>query len=177
MNINLIDHRQARLQRQRSITVWRCSGAFSLGLLMSWPPVWWASHERSGWTSALQTAQAESTELQRRQAQWDQQTQAWPSWAAQGQAWLGVAHESQMPLRLWHWLSTGAAHGVRWTQWQQEGWRWTVVGEAQSLLAVRDWLVAGEHRPVPADREVAVTQTDQHANGRIGFVLTWEELP
>ena len=81
MNINLIDHRLAREQRQRFITVWRCTGAFSLGLLMSWPPVWWASHERSEWTLALQAEQAKSNELQRRQVQWDQQIQAWPSWA------------------------------------------------------------------------------------------------
>jgi hypothetical protein len=177
MNINLIDHRQVRQQRQKSLTVWRCAVAFILGLLLAWPLVWWSNHERRGWTLALQTAQAELTELQHRQAQWDEQTQAWSSWAGQHQTWLGVAHESQMPLRLWHWLNTGGAHGVRWTQWQQEGWRWTVVGEAQNLLAVRDWLVAGEYRPVPSDREVSVTQTEQREDGRIGFVLTWEELP
>jgi hypothetical protein len=27
------------------------------------------------------------------------------------------------------------------------------------------------------DREVAVSQSQQWADGRIGFVLTWEELP
>lgn len=177
MNINLIDHRQARLKRQKSITVWRCAMSFMLGLLLAWPPVWWSNHEQREWTLALQAARAESADLQRRQTQWDEQTQIWSSWAAHRQAWLGVAHESQMPLRVWHWLSTGAANGVRWTQWQQEGWRWTVMGEAQSLLAVRDWLVAGEHHPVPADREVTVTQTEQREDGRIGFVLTWEELP
>ncbi len=177
MNINLIDHRQARHRRQQRITVWRCSLAFFLGWLLAWPPVWWSQHERRGWTLALQAAQADATELQGRLVQWDQQTQAWSSWAAQRQAWLRVAHESQMPLRLWHWLSTGAAHGVRWTQWQQEGRHWTVVGEAQNLLLVRDWLVAGEYHPVPADRQVSVTQTAQYEDGRIGFVFTWEELP
>lgn len=177
MNINLIDHRQARYRRLKSITVWRCSVGFLLGLLLAWPPVWWSNHERRRLTLALQMVQADSNELQRRQDQWDQQTQVWSIWAAHRQAWVGVAHESQMPLRLWHWLNTGAAHGVRWTEWQQEGGHWTVVGEAQSLMGVRDWLVAGEYRPVPADREVSVTQTAQLDDGRIGFVLAWEELP
>jgi hypothetical protein len=177
MNINLVDHRQARREQQRIATVGRCAGAFALGLLVSWPPTWWTAQERREKSGALEIAQAASIEQQARQAAWEAQTQSWPVWAAQRQAWLQVAHSSQMPLRVWHWLSTSAVHGVRWTQWQQEGVRWTVMGEAPSLLAVRDWLEDTAHRPWPLDREVAVSQSEHSKDGRIGFVLSWEDLP
>jgi len=115
--------------------------------------------------------------MQSRDAIWAKQTQVWAVWEAQRQAWMRVGHESQTTLRLWHWLGTASVHGVRWTHWQQEGQRWTVSGEAKGLDQVREWLVSGDHRPTPVDREVAVSQSQQWADGRIGFVLTWEELP
>jgi hypothetical protein len=177
MDINLTDHRQARRRRQWGITRWRCASAWVLGVLLSLFPLSWEQAQRQVWVSAWQSAQTEAQTLQRREAQWVSQTQAWSGWEAQRQAWLRVGHDSQTALRLWHWLGTASIHGVRWTHWQQEGPRWTVSGEAKNLNDVREWLVSGDHRPTPVDREVVVSQSQQWADGRIGFVLNWEELP
>jgi hypothetical protein len=177
MDINLTDHRQARRHRQWAITRWRCASAGILGVLLSLLPLSWERAQRQAWAVAWQAAQTEAKALQWREAQWTSQTQAWSGWEAQRQAWLRVGHDSQTALRLWHWLGTASVHGVRWTQWQQEGQRWTVSGEAKSLNEVREWLVSGDHRPTPVDREVAVSQSQQWADGRIAFVLSWEELP
>lgn len=177
MNINLSDHRQARRQRQWAITRWRCAIAWIFGVLLSLLPLSWEHAQRQAWASAWQAAQTEAQVLKSREANWAVQTQAWSGWESQRQAWLSVGHDSQTALRLWHWLGTASVHGVRWTQWQQEGQRWTVSGEAKGLNEVREWLVSGDHRPTPVDREVAVSQSQQWADGRVGFVLTWEELP
>jgi hypothetical protein len=177
MDINLTDHRHARRQRQWAITRWRCAGAWVLGVLLSLLPLSWEHAQRQAWASAWHAAQTEAQVLQSREANWAVQTQAWSGWESQRQAWLSVGHDSQTALRLWHWLGTAPIHGVRWTQWQQEGPRWTVSGEAKGLHEVREWLVSGDHRPTPVDREVVVSQSQQWADGRIGFVLTWEELP
>lgn len=177
MDINLTDHRQARVQRLRIITRWRCAMAGVLGFLLS---CWSLSLERDQQQAsalAWQAAQTEAQTLDIREAQWSTQTQVWSGWEAQRQAWLKVGHDSQAALRIWHWLGRASAHGVRWTHWQQEGQRWTVAGEAKGLDEVREWLASGDHRPTPVDREVAVSQSQQWADGRIGFVLTWEELP
>jgi hypothetical protein len=177
MDINWIDHRQAHRQRLWAITCWRCVIAGVLGVLLSLLPLSWERTQRQAWALAWEAAQSEAQAIQSREATWAHQTQAWASWEAQRQAWLRVGHDSQTALRLWHWLGTATAHGVRWTQWQQVGQQWTVLGEANSLNEVHEWLVSAEHRPTPVDREVAVSQSHQRAGGRIGFVLTWEELP
>lgn len=177
MDINLTHHREARVQRLQVITRWRCAIAGALGLLLSGLPMLWERAQESAWASAWQAAQTEAQTHQIREAQWASQTQAWTAWEAQRQAWLKVGHDSQTALRLWHWLGRASAHGVRWTHWQQEGQRWTVSGEAKGLDEVREWLASGDHRPTPVDREVAVSQSQQRADGRIVFVLNWEELP
>jgi hypothetical protein len=177
MDINLTNHRQAHRQRQWAITRWRCASAGILGVLLSFLPWSWERAQRQVWASAWRAAQTDAQAMQSREAIWAKQTQVWAVWEAQRQAWMRVGHESQTTLRLWHWLGTASVHGVRWTHWQQEGQRWTVSGEAKGLDEVREWLVSGDHRPTPVDREVAVSQSKQWADGRIGFVLTWEELP
>lgn len=177
MNINLIDHRQAHRQRLKRVTAIRCAWAAFLGLVLAASYGGWVHAQRQSWSMAWALAQNESRQWQTQQAAWDQHTQAWLVWEAQGQAWWRLGYESQKPLRIWHWLGTAAAHGVRWTQWQQEGHRWTVVGEAHSLLDVQQWVVSGAYKPTPVDQAVSVSQTHQNEQGRIGFALTWEELP
>lgn len=177
MDLNLTNHRQARYQRQWSTTQWRICAALVLGLLLSLLPYGWALSKRQSVGAAWQAAQVEAHALQAKQDQWEEITQAWARWESQRQVWLQVGQKSQTPLRVWHWLNTATTHGVRWTQWQQDGPRWTVSGEAKSLGDVRQWLARGAYRPTPVDREVVVSQTEQWADGRIGFVLMWEELP
>lgn len=177
MNINLTDHRQAHRQRLKRVTAIRCGWAVLLGLVLAAAYAWWIHKQRQSWSIAWALTQNESRQLQTQQAAWDQHTQAWLVWQAQGQAWWHLGYESQKPLRIWHWLGTATAHGVRWTQWQQEGQRWTVVGEANRLIDVQQWVVSGVYKPIPVDREVSVSQTHQNGKGRIGFAVTWEELP
>ncbi|MFM2075265.1 MAG: hypothetical protein RJB34_1570 [Pseudomonadota bacterium] len=177
MNINLTHHRQARQAQQRRRILWRCGGALAVGLLLSFLPVWWAFEQRKAEALAWQAAQAESQALAARQAQWDTQTQEWAVWAAQRQAWLAVGQASQMPLRVWRWLDTANVHGVRWTQWQHDAGRWSVAGEASSLTQVRVWLDNPDHRPMAEGHAVALTQTGQSPDGRVGFLLSWQETP
>jgi hypothetical protein len=173
MNINLTHHRQARLAQHRRLTLWRCGGGLALGLLFSFLPLWWASEQRQAAALAWQAAQAESQALAARQALWNAQTQEWAAWAAQRQAWLALGQASQMPLRFWRWLDTANSHDVRWTQWQHDAGRWSVAGEASSLPKVRAWLDSADHRPIPEGYAVALTQTAQAADGRVGFLLSW----
>jgi hypothetical protein len=177
MNINLMDHRLAHRRRLQRLTVLRCGVSLALGIALAAAHAAWTHEQHRVWASAWERAQAEARRLQAQQAVWDQQTQAWLAWEAQGQTWWRLGHESQMPLRIWHWLGSAASHGVRWTDWQQEGMHWTVSGEAGSVLDVQQWAVSGNHRPTPTDRQVVVSQTHQTEQGRIGFTLSWEELP
>lgn len=177
MDVNLTDHRHARRQSQWAMTRWRLLIAVLAGIVLCGLQAWWWHRQGQVLEPARQAAEQQGQQLQWRQQQWETQTGAWAEWEAQRQAWVRLGHESQTPLRIWHWLGRSTTHGVHWHQWQQEGSRWTVSGEANSLMDVREWLVSGVHRPIPLDREVAVSQSQQLAGGRIVFSLTWEELP
>jgi hypothetical protein len=177
MNINLMDHRRTRQSRQWRNTLFRCAFAAAVGVLASLLYGAWLRLQHNDWQLAWQAAQVRAHKVQSRQTEWDLRMQGWPIWEAQRTAWSSLAHESQTPMRMWHWLGTASAHGVRWTHWKQSGRRWSVSGEANDLMQVRQWVVSGEWRPRPVEREVSVSESQRLPDGRVAFSLLWEELP
>lgn len=177
LNINLIDHRRERRERLWRSMRWRCVAAILLSSVVLGLLVVAERLKQAAMEPDWQQARAQEETLLARQAAWEAQSRVWAGWDEQKQAWWRLGASSQMPLRIWHWLAEASIHGVRWTHWQQEGMRWRVEGEANSLLDVQQWVASGRFKPIPIDQEVSVSQRHQGEDGRIGFAVSWEELP